>query len=225
MSAVKGFTKCPNDILFSRKLTPNAKLLYTSLNFWDRGHGRGCFASKATISSMVGLSLFQVRNALRELAEELLITIEKRGQGKTDVIFLTSRPEVSSTLPSIIEEEEVKEEELPNKPLEKVKTTETTSPHPPQSTLTIRPIPKCLEETTRLLRSIKDAMRPQTYSVWFEDKVCVSYENEKRVELSCVDEFSKNWIEENYSTLLERVSGKNVSFVVIYRRSENGPYE
>lgn len=218
MSAVKGFTKCPNDILFSRKLTPNAKLLYTSLNYWDRGHGRGCFASKATISSMVGLSLFQVRNALRELAEELLITIEKRGQGKTDVIFLTSGCEVSSTLPSIIEEEEVIEEELPNKPLEKVKTTQTTLPHQPQSTPTIRPIPKYLLETSRLMQLIKDAIRPQSYLFWFEDKVCVSYEDEKRVELSCVDNFTKDWLKENYTSLVEKVCGKKVSFVVIYRR-------
>ena len=116
--SIKGFTKCPNDILFSNDLSPNAKLLYTSLNYWDRGHGRGCFAKRTTISAMIGLSLWKLRAALKELEENMLITIDKRGQGKTDVIFLLSRVEETASHLTIIDEEDKMKEELSTKPLE-----------------------------------------------------------------------------------------------------------
>ena len=216
MPAVKGFTKCPNDILFSRKLTPNAKLLYTSLNYWDRSHGRGCFASKATISSMVGLSLFQVRNALRELAEELLITIEKRGQGKTDVIFLTSRPEVSSTLPSIIEEEDVNEEELGPKTTEDVveseKDIEKMAVSSQEAPTDIKPLPIPQESTERLHDHLKEAIRPQSYSSWFERKTAVSYEDKTSMTIRCKTPFVADLIESYYTNLIESITGKQVVF-------------
>ena len=216
MSAVKGFTKCPNDILFSRKLTPNAKLLYTSLNYWDRGHGRGCFASKETISSMVGLSLFQVRNALRELTEELLITIEKRGQGKTDVIFLTSRLKVSSTLPSIIVEEDVNEEELDPKTIEDVveskKNTEKTAICSQGAPNDIKPLPIHQESTERLHTHLKGAIRPQSYSSWFERKTAVSYEDKTTMTIRCKTPFVAEWIKSYYTNLIESITGKQVVF-------------
>ena len=42
--------------------------------------------------------------------------------------------------------------------------------------------------------------------------------DEKRIEVSCTDITRKEWVEENYKSLIERISGKKVSFVVIYRK-------
>ena len=241
---IKGFTKCPNEILFSKDLSPNAKLLYTSLNYWDRGHGRGCFAKKTTISQMIGLSLWRLRATLKELEENLLITIEKRGQGKTDVIFLLPRVEETNSQPSIIEEEDKKEielptkpleeevktnpgwigwlidddDKLPTKPLEEINTNLPYTPEPSQISKEIEPIPKYQELTDDLLAGIQKKVRPKSFSGWFNKKICINYADQKRIEIACVDNFTKDWLKESYTSLVEKVCGKKVSFVVIYRR-------
>ena len=38
--------------------------------------------------------------------------------------------------------------------------------------------------------------------------------------MSCTDVIRKDWLEENYKSLIERVSGKKVSFVAIYRKEK-----
>ena len=248
--SIKGFTKCPNDILFSSDLSPNAKLLYTSLNYWDRGHGRGCFAKKLTISAMIGLSLWKLRAALKELEENMLITIDKRGQGKTDVIFLLSRVEETASHLTIIDEEDKMKEELSTQPLEEVNKKQTDkpdpgwigwlieddddelptkpledidiyapyTPEPSQISKEIAPIPEYKELTDDLLVGIKKKVRPTSFSGWFDNKICINYADEKRIEIACVDNFTKDWLKENYTSLVEKVCGKKVSFVVIYRR-------
>ena len=250
--SIKGFTKCPNDILFSSDLSPNAKLLYTSLNYWDRGHGRGCFAKRTTISAMIGLSLWKLRAALKELEENMLITIDKRGQGKTDVIFLLPRVEETASLPSIIDKKKIKEielptkplkefnkkqtdkpdpgwigwliedddeeEELPTKPLEDIDIYAPYTPEPSQIAKEIEPIPKYKGLTDDLLAGIKKKVRPTSFSGWFDKKISINYADEKRIEIACVDNFTKDWLKENYTSLVEKVCGKKVSFVVIYRR-------
>ena len=54
--SLKGFTSCPNQILFDSSISINARLLFTQLNYWDRGNGSGCFARRDTISRMTGWS-------------------------------------------------------------------------------------------------------------------------------------------------------------------------
>ena len=44
--------------------------------------------------------------------------------------------------------------------------------------------------------------------------------DEKRIEVNCIGDFEKEWLKDNYKSLMERVSGKKVSFVVIYRKRE-----
>ena len=66
-------------------------------------------------------------------------------------------------------------------------------------------------------RKIKENVREQSYLGWFNGKIAISYSDSKRIEVSCTY-MNKEWIEENYKSLIERLSGKKVSLVVIFRK-------
>ena len=42
--------------------------------------------------------------------------------------------------------------------------------------------------------------------------------DKKRIEVNCIGDFEKEWLKDNYKSLIERISGKKVSFIVIYRK-------
>ena len=65
---------------------------------------------------------------------------------------------------------------------------------------------------------MKSYVRKTSFTGWFDGKIAISYADSKRIEVSCTDETRKEWIEENYKKLIERVSGRRTSFVVIYRK-------
>ena len=44
--------------------------------------------------------------------------------------------------------------------------------------------------------------------------------DKKRIEVNCIGDFEKEWLKDNYKSLIERISGKKVSFVVIYRKEK-----
>ena len=81
----------------------------------------------------------------------------------------------------------------------------------------ITPIPEYQAETDDLLSKIKENVRKQSYLGWFDGKIAISYSDSKRIEVSCTYS-NKEWIEENYKSLIERLSGKKVSLVVIFRK-------
>ena len=89
-------------------------------------------------------------------------------------------------------------------------------PHPTDEKIT--PIPSYQAETDDLLSKIKENVRKQSYSFWFDGKIALSYVDNKRIEVSCTDITRREWVEENYKSLIERLSGKKASFVVIYRK-------
>ena len=91
-------------------------------------------------------------------------------------------------------------------------------PHPTDEKIT--PIPSYQAETDDLLSKIKENVRKQSYSFWFDGKIALSYADSKRIEVSCTDITRREWVEENYKSLIERISGKKVSFVVIYRKEK-----
>mgnify|MGYP001472962705 CR=1 FL=1 len=49
------FVKAETKILFGSDLKPLSRLILVGLKFWDRGQGRGCFASKETMSNMTSM--------------------------------------------------------------------------------------------------------------------------------------------------------------------------
>ena len=61
-------------------------------------------------------------------------------------------------------------------------------------------------------------MRKRSFEGWFDGKIAVSYSDSKRIEVNCIGDFEKEWLKDNYKSLIERISGKKVSFVVIYRK-------
>ena len=97
------FIKAETKVLFSNDLKPLSRLILVGLKYWDRGQGRGCFASKEVISNMLGVSLWQLRTGLKELQEKNYIHIDKRGQGNTDVIFVIDADEEEKELQSKLE--------------------------------------------------------------------------------------------------------------------------
>ena len=91
-----GFTPQENSILLNPSISIEAKSTLNLLKFFDRG--RGCFAKKETLCRFLKISSHRLRKALRELEALKLITIERRGQGKTDIIWVV-RTEETPELP------------------------------------------------------------------------------------------------------------------------------
>ena len=88
MATQQPFVMTPKSILFHQELSPTTKLFYSALLHYDRG--RGCWASRETLSKMTGLSLYHIRESIKELIEFGLITETRRGQGRTNVINIVS---------------------------------------------------------------------------------------------------------------------------------------
>ena len=91
-----GFTPQENKILLDATISIEAKAAHNLLKFFDRG--RGCFAKKETLCRFLKISSHRLRKALRELGARRLITIERRGQGKTDIIWVV-REEATPEIP------------------------------------------------------------------------------------------------------------------------------
>ena len=84
----KPFVMFPKEVLFHEDLSIHSKLFFSSLLHWDRGSGRGCFASRQTMSKMTGLSLYHIRESIKELVDWGLITEIRRGLGQTNLIHI-----------------------------------------------------------------------------------------------------------------------------------------
>lgn len=221
MSKPKGFTKCDNRLLFSNDLSPISKLVLVGLSYFDRS--RGCWASKQTLRKMLNVSLYQLRKALNELEEQGFILIHRRYNGHTDLIRVvkeTATPKGENTAtPHTIIEKEIKEEELGTQTAKDAdNTTEDagTPKNPPQNTPqspnAIKPLPIHQETTERLHERLRDTIRPQSYSYWFENKTCVSFDDNTSMAIRCVDNTTAKWLEGHYTALIESIVGKQVAF-------------
>ena len=84
----------------------------------------------------------------------------------------------------------------------------------------ITPIPENQAETAEILDEIKKKVRKRSFEGWFDGKIAISYSDSKRIEVNCIGDFEKEWLKDNYKSLIERISGKKVSFVVIYRKEK-----
>lgn len=84
-----GFVALPKFILQHPDLTPEAIVLYANLCHFDRGSGRGCFAKRETLSRFTNMSLHKIRNAIKVLEDNGIISVVRRRNSLTDVIKIT----------------------------------------------------------------------------------------------------------------------------------------
>lgn len=79
-----GFTQVPNFILKATDLSPGAKITYaTFLSYaW---HNDSCFPGQERLAGDIGVSRSRVSQLVNELEKAGLVSIQHRGQGKTNV--------------------------------------------------------------------------------------------------------------------------------------------
>ena len=102
-----GFTPQENKILLDATISIEAKAAHNLLKYFDRG--RGCFAKKETLCRFLKISSHRLRKALNELETRCLILIQRRGQGKTDIIWVVrdqATPEMPEPMPPPLADDE-----------------------------------------------------------------------------------------------------------------------
>ena len=210
------FVKAEHKVLFNKDLHPLSRFILISLKYFDRGKGKGCFAKKETIAKMIGISLHQLRNGLKELAEKDYICIEKHGQGKADTIWVIEEVEELETekieaSTSIIEEE--KSNKRADLPLEKVK--EEKQPDTATSCLT----PAAAEDTPIDLKATKTCherlQEHLGYEKWqsFFTDAFVSEENASQITLVVPNPVIYDFVCKFYTDKLALALGKEVKII------------
>jgi Helix-turn-helix domain len=85
-----GFTQLPNFILRDPKLSVGAKVVYAM--FISYGwHNDFCFPGQERLAEDMGMSRSRITEFVTELEKALLITIQRRGQGKTNIYTIHFR--------------------------------------------------------------------------------------------------------------------------------------
>ena len=214
------FVKAETKILFGSDLKPLSRLILVGLKFWDRGQGRGCFASKETMSNMLGMSLWQLRTGLKELQEKNYIHIDKRGQGNTDVIFVIDADEDEKSLESTSEKSYgvdsqnskssipnyiSKENELDGQYAsnEDKETAGRLTPPAPDDT------PIDVDATERCHRLLQAFLRVKSWETYFRDAF-VTKENETEVYLVIPSVIVFDFVSQHYKEKLNQALGKKV---------------
>lgn len=87
----KGFTMVPNFLLKSRKLSTGDKMAFAMLlsYAWQNDF---CFPGQARLAEDMGLDERSVRRHLKALETNELLTISRRGLGKTNIYKLNLKP-------------------------------------------------------------------------------------------------------------------------------------
>ena len=90
-ASAKGFTQVPNFLLKSKKLSAGDKMTFAMLlsYAWQNDY---CFPGQERLAQDLGLSDRSVRTHLKSLEANGLLTIQRRGQGKTNVYELNLKP-------------------------------------------------------------------------------------------------------------------------------------
>ena len=86
--AKSGFTQVPNFILKNSSLSVGAKITYAMfLSYaWNNGF---CFPGQERLAEDIGMSRSRVTEFISELSRAGLVTIQRRGQGRTNVYVIT----------------------------------------------------------------------------------------------------------------------------------------
>src|SRR5438105_3103514 len=90
-ATAKGFTQVPNFLLKSKKLSAGDKMAFAMLlsYAWQNDF---CFPGQAKLADDIGLDERSVRRHLKSLEANELLTIKRRGLGKTNVYELNLKP-------------------------------------------------------------------------------------------------------------------------------------
>lgn len=225
---MKGFTKFSNKVLYDNNLQPITKLVYAMLCSYDRG--RGCFAKKATLSKMIGCSLYHLRLALNELEAQELIVIHRRKKGMTDLISVVKPvDDGDETISSLTYKKKTKlkvdvlpknEVKIPKETAEieaddvfERKDTEKHPVIPLKPPTSIKPNPQHLNTTKQLTKGFREVLRDASYNAFIHNKIAVSYTDDATMLINCCDDFTATWLKENYKSIADRVSGKRCEFV------------
>ena len=86
-ASAKGFTQVPNFLLKSKKLSAGDKMTFAMLlsYAWQNDF---CFPGQVRLGEDLGLHETNVRKHLKSLEANGLLTIKRRGQGKTNIYEL-----------------------------------------------------------------------------------------------------------------------------------------
>jgi len=79
-----GFTQVPNFILKDSNLSPGAKVTYAMFLSYA-WHNDSCFPGQDRLAEDMGMSRSRVTEFVGELESAGLISIQRRGQGKTNI--------------------------------------------------------------------------------------------------------------------------------------------
>ena len=93
-----GFTQVPNFILKARNLSVGAKVTYAMFLSYA-WHNDSCFPGQERLAEDMGMSRSRVTEFVGQLEKAGLITIERRGLGKTNIY--TIHFQVSSRRPDV----------------------------------------------------------------------------------------------------------------------------
>lgn len=85
--AAQGFTQVPNLVLKDPDLGAGVKLVYSLLLSYA-WHNNSCFPGQQRMSEDCGMSQGWVSLQMKELEEKGFLTIQRRGQGKTNIYTL-----------------------------------------------------------------------------------------------------------------------------------------
>ena len=90
-ATAKGFTQVPNFLLKSNKLSAGDKLAFAMLlsYAWQNDY---CYPGQKRLAEDMGLHETNVRKHLKALEANGLLSITRRGQGKTNVYTLNLKP-------------------------------------------------------------------------------------------------------------------------------------
>ena len=224
--SVKPFVMFPKDILFHSTLSITSKLFFSALLHWARTD-RGCFASRKTMSKMTGLSLYHIRESIRELVHLGLITETRRGLGNTNVIHIvidegSDQDEVGETISSLevepfgdpsiysnketsinrVEDElgfEADLEEDPEDEKQVLEVLEGKESNPYEG------------ETDCLLESISEKIRP-TRMTYFQNLKVVGIDNEE-ITLYESNKVIRDFLRSRYLEFLSQVCGRKIIIV------------
>lgn len=83
-----GWTGVPNVILDMRTISPGAKLTYAILLKYARENNY-CYPGQARVAKDIGTSRQTINAYIRELSNANIITVERRGQGKSNKYHLS----------------------------------------------------------------------------------------------------------------------------------------
>src|SRR5437773_798372 len=91
VATAQGFTQVPNFLLKSKKLSAGDKMAFAMLlsYAWQNDY---CFPGQQRLAADMGLDERSVRRHLKSLEANGLLTIQRRGQGKTNVYELNLKP-------------------------------------------------------------------------------------------------------------------------------------